>query len=126
MLTGQSISSVDTGASTPENSTYKPFKSAVSALGLDPVWKEAELRQYKLVRVIAKGGYGVVVEAMHMPTGREVAIKHMANFHGHKYTLIKVLRELSLMHYLREVQAQKGVPTLFTGALDAFAPECDT
>ena len=38
-------------------------KSSIEVLGLDPVWKEAEQRQYKLVKVISEGGYGLVVQA---------------------------------------------------------------
>ena len=119
------VASIESDLTTQAEPAQQAKKSAVTALGLDPAWTEAEQRGYQLVKVISEGGYGLVVQAKHSISGKDVAIKYMENFYGHKYTLVKVLRELSIMQYLQEAQEQNGVPTLFSGAIDAFAPKED-
>lgn len=54
--------------------------------------------------------------------GGEVAIKLLEDFSEHKYTLIKVLRELSVLEYVAQLQASDGLPPIFSGVLDVFTP----
>ena len=52
-----------------------------------------------------------------------MAIKLIENFSDHKYTLVRVIRELQVLEHLTQLQEEDGVPSLFTKVLDTFAPK---
>ena len=88
------------------------------------MWEAAELRKYKLVKVLAKGGAGLVVRAKSEGgEGRDVAIKLIEDFGKHKYTVLKVLRELSALEYVTKLRAKDGLPPIFAALLDVFSPD---
>ena len=95
----------------------------VLQLGLDVAWNEPEKHDYELVRLIAKGTFGVVVEARCLRTGTNVAIKRIHRFNECKYTLVQALREVCIMEFLNKVQHQHDTPYMFTGLVDLFTPE---
>lgn len=92
-------------------------------LELDAVWNEAEKHNYELVKLIAKGTFGVVVEAKDTVTGESVAIKRIHRFSECKYNLVQTLREISIMEFLHKAQHMHDTPHMFTGLIDLFVPE---
>ena len=63
---------------------------------------------YQVVDVIGEGAYGVVVSAVHKPTGTKVAIKKIAPF-DHSMFALRTLRELKLLKYLAEEGVSENV-----------------
>ncbi|KAF7293737.1 Mitogen-activated protein kinase [Mycena chlorophos] len=54
--------------------------------------------QYSVLDVIGEGAYGVVVSAVHNPTGRKVAIKRITPF-DHSMFCLRTLREIKLLRH---------------------------
>ena len=68
----------DSLKSTEESPNAK--HSNLDQLGLSADWEAAEQRSFRLVEVIARGGFGVVVKAVCSITGLTVAIKQLSGF----------------------------------------------
>ena len=49
---------------------------------------------YQLNKIIGMGSYGSVAEAIHVPTGRKVAIKRMDDLFGDEEDCKKMVREM--------------------------------
>lgn len=81
--------------------TFKQSKHAVS----DPSARHTtftELDDYKVIREIGRGGMGIVLEAIHEPLSRKVAIKVLANnLLGESKHLIRFRREARAAAKLR-------------------------
>ncbi|KAI9508799.1 CMGC/MAPK protein kinase [Russula earlei] len=56
---------------------------------------------YKLLHSLGEGAYGIVVAALHKPSGRQVAIKKVLPFE-HTLFCLRTLRELKLLRFFSE------------------------
>jgi len=56
---------------------------------------------YQISRQLGAGSYGMVCEAIHVPTGERVAIKQMKNVFEDEIDCKRLLREISILRYLR-------------------------
>jgi len=56
---------------------------------------------YECLRVLGKGGYGQVCEAIHKPSGKRVAIKRMDNIFCNRHHARRILREIVILRKLR-------------------------
>ncbi|KAL5523306.1 TMK1_2 [Sanghuangporus sanghuang] len=53
---------------------------------------------YEVIEVIGEGAYGIVCSAIHIPTGRKVAIKRITPF-DHSMFCLRTLREIKLLRH---------------------------
>ena len=116
------ISNTQETADIPTRSTQKKLLPKVSKdlkiLGLEPIWQSALDHGYDVVELIGSGSYGTVVKASR--NGKKVAIKHVV-VEGLQYTLVKTLRELHIMRYLKNRSTKKhGMDMFFAGLTDVF------
>ncbi|KAF7303312.1 Mitogen-activated protein kinase [Mycena kentingensis (nom. inval.)] len=58
-------------------------------------------QDYKILHAIGEGAYGTVAAALHIPTGRQVAIKKILPF-DHTLFCLRTLRELKLLKFFTE------------------------
>lgn len=58
--------------------------------------------------MIGEGAYGVVVSAVHVPSGTKVAIKKVAPFE-HSMFALRTLRELKLLKYFADERVSENV-----------------
>ncbi|KAG8990632.1 MAP kinase Pmk1 [Tulasnella sp. JGI-2019a] len=72
---------------------------------------------YRVLDVVGEGAYGIVCSAVHIPTGRKVAIKKIAPFE-HSMFCLRTLRELKLLKFLSEA----GVSENIISILDIIKP----
>ncbi|ORX39893.1 putative mitogen-activated protein kinase CPK1 [Kockovaella imperatae] len=72
---------------------------------------------YQVLDVIGEGAYGVVISALHRPSGTKVAIKKIAPF-DHSMFALRTLRELKLLKYF----AEEGVSENIITVLDIIKP----
>lgn len=63
---------------------------------------------YQVLDVIGEGAYGVVISAVHRPSGTKVAIKKVAPF-DHAMFALRTLRELKLLKYFAEEGVSENV-----------------
>lgn len=56
--------------------------------------------QYELVRIIGSGSYGSVAEAVHIPSGKTVAIKKMDDVFSDEEDCKKIVREMIIIKNL--------------------------
>lgn len=63
---------------------------------------------YQVIDVIGEGAYGVVISALHKPSGTKVAIKKIAPFE-HAMFALRTLRELKLLKYFAEEGVSENV-----------------
>ena len=56
---------------------------------------------YQITRQLGSGSYGMVCEAVYVPTGEKVAIKQMKNVFEDAIDCKRLLREISILRYLR-------------------------
>ncbi len=63
---------------------------------------------YEVIDVIGEGAYGVVISALHRPSGTKVAIKKIAPF-DHSMFALRTLRELKLLKYFAEEGVSENV-----------------
>ena len=63
---------------------------------------------YEVLDVIGEGAYGVVISALHRPSGTKVAIKKIAPF-DHSMFALRTLRELKLLKYFAEEGLSENV-----------------
>jgi serine/threonine protein kinase len=66
---------------------------------------------YEVIDVIGEGAYGVVVSAVHRPSGTKVAIKKVAPFE-HAMFALRTLRELKLLKYFADEGVSENVSTV--------------
>ena len=97
----------------------------MARLGLDDSWEQALARGYELLQVLGKGRCGTVVAAQWAETGQAVAIKKVDVQSSHKYSVVRMLRELSIMEYLQMAEEPEGEQPMFVRLLDVFAAESD-
>ena len=117
---------IDTGVTNINTSADSRVQSSsiLTKLGLGHVWQSALDRNYKIVKVIGSGSYGVVIKAKSGITKREVAIKHMKVETEFQYSMVKTLRELEIMQCLNNGPTKEaGMKNYFAGLLDLFCPE---
>ena len=57
--------------------------------------------QYHITKQLGSGSYGMVCEAVHVPSGERVAIKQMKNVFEDAVDCKRLLREISILRYLR-------------------------
>lgn len=57
--------------------------------------------EYEVIRQVGIGSYGAVCEAIHKPTGRQVAIKKALNLFDDKIDCKRILREVQLLRLLK-------------------------
>ena len=55
---------------------------------------------YQITKQLGSGSYGMVCEAVHVPTGERVAIKQMKNVFEDAVDCKRLLREISILRYL--------------------------
>ncbi len=60
--------------------------------------------EYRCIKLLGKGGYGYVAEAIHIPTGRHVAIKKMDEVFCNRNHARRILREITLLRKLKSRQ----------------------
>ena len=93
----------------------------------DSALPSATFGPYRALRVIGRGGAGVVVEAVHTRTGRRVAIKTLAGAHAEQPVIVaRFEREARIIAHLEhphvvaahEVGVEAGRPYLVMEMLD--------
>ena len=52
---------------------------------------------YKLVKMLGQGAYGAVASAVHLPTGKKVAIKRMEGLFEDETDSKRILREIHIL-----------------------------
>lgn len=75
---------------------------------------------YRMLHSLGEGAYGVVVAAVHKPTGREVAIKKVLPFE-HTLFCLRTLRELKLLKFFSETCINENASPHRTLARSALA-----
>ena len=63
---------------------------------------------YKVLHSLGEGAYGIVVAALHKPSGRSVAIKKVLPFE-HTLFCLRTLRELKLLRFFSETCVNENV-----------------
>lgn len=63
---------------------------------------------YTVLNVLGEGAYGVVVAALHIPSGTHVAIKKVLPF-DHTLFCLRTLRELKLLKFFSESAVNENV-----------------
>lgn len=56
---------------------------------------------YQCIKLLGKGGYGFVAEAVHLPSGKHVAIKKMDEVFCNRSHARRILREITLLRRLK-------------------------
>lgn len=78
---------------------------------------------YVLKREIGQGSYGTVVQAKHLPTKRDVAIKKVSNIFNHPVDAKRLLREIQI---LRKMGRHRNVVKLYDVLEPSRSPETFT
>lgn len=78
---------------------------------LGSVWKTIVSR-YELLTYIGAGSFGQVIKARCMQTGKLVAIKQISNIFRNSYECRKVIREISILRQLSEMEDNLFTPKL--------------
>ena len=55
---------------------------------------------YKFISYLGHGAYGMVIKALHIPSGKEVAIKKILNLFDNETDTLRILREIYLIKRL--------------------------
>jgi len=63
---------------------------------------------YKIMHSLGEGAYGTVVAALHIPSGRQVAIKKVLPFE-HTLFCLRTLRELKLLKFFSDSCVNENV-----------------
>ncbi|KAL0957438.1 hypothetical protein HGRIS_001235 [Hohenbuehelia grisea] len=77
---------------------------------------------YKLERQIGQGGYGSVVAALHLPTGRRVAIKRVV-ISDNEILALRAVRELKISKFLTDNRLNDHVVSLLDFVYSAKSSE---
>ena len=85
---------------------------------LAPVWMTV-VKKYQPIKLIGKGSYGDVVEALDLNTHQRVAIKYISNCDNAEYASVKTLREIQILRILTEIPQNKHVVKI----LDLMVPD---
>ncbi|KAH9022947.1 CMGC/MAPK protein kinase [Lactarius hengduanensis] len=68
---------------------------------------------YKLLHSLGEGAYGIVVAALHKPSGRQVAIKKVLPFE-HTLFCLRTLRELKLLRFFSETCVNENIVSILS------------
>lgn len=74
---------------------------------------------YRLLFGLGEGAYGTVAAAVHLPTGRQVAIKRVLPFE-HTLFCLRTLRELKLLRLFSETCINENVGTIAHAHVDVL------
>jgi mitogen-activated protein kinase 1/3 len=75
---------------------------------------------YEILKQIGSGSYGAVVEAIHKPTGKKVAIKRLARIFDDAIDCKRILREITLLRNLDHPNVIKILEILEPSNPDTF------
>lgn len=90
---------------------------------MDSRWQVIQ-NDYLIVSRLGKGCYGEVAEAIHLGTGRNVAIKLITGVFTDVYELKKVIREIEILrNFSLMPNGHEFVTTLFDVITPAFTLE---
>lgn len=81
---------------------YTPKKQKPPTFKLGNIWGHMQ-PSYTLLKFKGEGSYGQVVQARHISSGQEVAIKLVENIFKNHYETKKVLREIKLLRLLSDM-----------------------
>ena len=97
------MSKQKTSASKSASKTVsKTAKRGDLALSFSNKFKDWELNgRYKCEKLLGKGSYGEVAQAIQLSTGKRVAIKKMDNIFEDETDCKRILREITLLRKLR-------------------------
>ena len=70
---------------------------------LVPIWNNAS-KDYKLLEILGKGSFGIVVRARHRYTQQMVAIKLIDKISNTPYQMRQILREIFLLRKLTQIE----------------------
>lgn len=87
------------------------FNYKMQQVKLGSVWKTIVSR-YELSTYIGAGSFGQVIKARCMRTGKMVAIKQISNIFRNSYETRKVIREISILRQLSEMEDNLFTPKL--------------
>lgn len=92
---------------------------------MDSRWQHIQ-KDYLIVSRLGKGCYGEVAEAIHIPSGRSVAVKLITDIFTDVYELKKVIREIEILrNFSLMPNGHEFVTTLFDVITPAFTLEQD-
>ncbi|KAF8343161.1 CMGC/MAPK protein kinase [Cantharellus anzutake] len=74
---------------------------------------------YQVLDAIGEGAYGIVCSAVHIPTGRKVAIKRITPFE-HSLFALRTLREVKILKHFRHENIINILDILHPPSLDEF------
>ena len=75
---------------------------------------------YKIIKQLGAGSYGIVCEGRHVPTGELVAIKHVTKIFDDIIDSKRLLREISILRYLDHPNVVKIREIIQPNNLDTF------
>ncbi|TFK57138.1 Pkinase-domain-containing protein [Heliocybe sulcata] len=75
---------------------------------LKPAPKFEVGEEYKVLHSLGEGAYGTVVSALHIPSGRQVAIKRVRPFE-HTLFCLRTLREIKLLKFFSQVCVNENI-----------------
>lgn len=61
------------------------------------------VKKYQPIKLIGKGSYGDVVEALDLNTNQSVAIKYIYNCDNTEYASVKTQREIQILNILTKL-----------------------
>jgi mitogen-activated protein kinase 1/3 len=77
-------------------------------------------KDYDLIKNLGAGAYGEVASAVHIPTGKKVAIKKMAGIFEDKVDCSRILREVSILNRLKHPFIVEMLEIIEPSDLDKF------
>lgn len=75
---------------------------------------------YKIIKQLGSGSYGVVCEAKHLPSGDRVAIKKMSDIFNDLIDCKRLLREISILRYVNHPNVVRIRELLLPKDLESF------